>query len=184
MREQDKPSKAGDDFGTPAEVCDLLYEFWDGIPDLDPCTGPTAIFQAAESWRVGALQRTWFENGRQTAFVNPPYSRLAAWMRKAALEYWSGNCFGDLSSDRRRWQWMYKRELVVLPPASVSADWWKRWVSTADGIVFTKRLNFIGAPGEVNGNARFHSALVYRGHRWEKFRNVMAPITTMSARPE
>jgi hypothetical protein len=190
MREQDKPSNAGDDFGTPEEVCNLLYEFWDGPPDLDPCTGPTAIFRAVEMWHVGALQRTFFENGRRTAFVNMPYSRLAAWTRKCALEYWRGNCFGDLDGVatmgdyRRRLPILHERELIMLPPASTSAGWWKRWVSTADAIAFTERLNFIGAPGEALANARFHSALVYRGHRWKKFRDVMAPITTMFVRPE
>lgn len=164
-------SKPGDDFGTPENVCDLLYELWDGIPDLDPCTGPTAIFQAKEMWSVGGLQRQWFNERRRTAFVNMPYSRLAPWMRKCFVEAHSAECPS-------------MPELIALPPASTSAGWWKEYASTADAVVFTKRLNFIGSAtgGLQSGNARFHSALIYFGPRPARFGRVMEPITTWFAK--
>jgi hypothetical protein len=174
MRRDHRTSKAGDDFGTPENVCKLLYDFWDGPPALDPCTGPTAILRAHAKWSVGGLQRDWFGDGRWEVFVNPPYSRLLPWMRK---------CWEEISVSRLHPEWP-KCELIALPPASTSSGWWEKYASQADAVAFTKRLSFIGGPdgGLSQGSARFSSALIYYGPRTERFKEVMAPITTWFAK--
>lgn len=166
-----RPSEAGDDFGTPEEVCDLLYDFWDGTRgiDLDPCTGPTAIVRAKKMWSVGGLQLPWFTVGAadeddavNTVFVNNPYSRMPIWGAKIWQEV--------VRKSR-------KQELIWLPPASTSAGWWANFAAKSDAVAFTRRLNFLGGQ-EGQSNARFHSALVYYGPRVRRFEKIFRPITT------
>lgn len=113
---------------------------------LDPCTsadnpvGAAAFFTRADD----GLVRPW--SGYGLSFVNPPYSRAAAWSQRVA--------------DSAR---LYSDEIVSLVAARPDSRWFYLlcW-DTAQAVCFWKgRLRFVGAPS----SAPFPSALVYHGPR-------------------
>ena len=121
-------SSASDEWPTPKSVYDgLNAEF--GFRD-DPC--PTV-------GENSGLLREW----NSPCFVNPPYSNIAAWMDKAAVEVAAG------------------KTVVMLVPSRTDTRWWHKYAMRADEIRFCcGRLKFGGA----KTGAPFPSAiLVFRG---------------------
>lgn len=121
-------SSASDGWSTPSDVYAALdAEF--GFLD-DPCPlGGTE----------DGLAREW----RSPCFVNPPYSDIAAWMKKAADEAATG------------------KTVVLLVPSRTDTRWWHSWAMPASEIRFIRgRLKFGGS----KNSAPFPSAVVvWRG---------------------
>lgn len=83
---------ATDERYTPPEVWEPLRRIF-GF-NLDPCTSPenplaVRYFYTEED---DGLCRAWGAVDRARAFVNPPYSDMVAWARKAIMEARAG-CF-------------------------------------------------------------------------------------------
>lgn len=85
--------------------------------------------------------------GRGLVFCNGPYSDVAPW----AHQMWSERG-GD--------------EVVGLLPVRTSSDWWQRWTTESDVVLFLNaRVHFDNYPHQ----APFHSALSYVGPRGDHF---------------
>ena len=120
-------SSVHDNWSTPKEVYDGLnkeFKF-----DDDPCP----IMGA------GGLVRPW----GTSVFVNPPYSNIKEWCKKAYSESLEG------------------KTVVMLIPSRTDTRYWHEYIMKADEIRFIKgRLRFGGA----KNSAPFPSAIiVFRG---------------------
>lgn len=105
-------SSASDHWSTPKDVYDSLndeFHFTD-----DPCPlGAT-----------DGLDRNWGDS----TFCNPPYSKIAVWVRYAYQQHLGG------------------RTVVLLIPSRTDTRWWHEYIMKADEIRFIKgRLKFGGA---------------------------------------
>jgi phage N-6-adenine-methyltransferase len=118
---------------------------------LDPCTDGTNAkcphyFTEADD----GLAQTWAPH---VVFMNPPYSQIAAWIRKAYEEAQAG------------------ATVVALIPSRTDTRYWHDYVMKADEIRFVKgRLKF----GEGRNSAPFPSAVVV-------FRKTDRPTPKISA---
>jgi hypothetical protein len=116
-------SSLTDHWKTPQSVYDKLNEEFDFNDDPCPINGQ------------GGLDREW---GDRT-FVNPPYSELKAWCKKAYEEYMKG------------------KTVVMLIPSRTDTSAWHDYCMKSSEIRFIKgRLKF----GESKNSAPFPSAIV------------------------
>lgn len=129
------------EWSTPDELFQSLSaEF--GPFTLDACATPDnakcAKFFTKEQ---DGLAQDW---RGETVWMNPPYDRVADWMRKAWKESMSGS------------------RVVCLVRASTGSRWWHDYAMKARKIRFLKgRLSF--RSGDRKGRANFDSAIVVFG---------------------
>ena len=125
-------SSATDDWSTPKDVYTVLNEEFNF--DFDPCP-------------LGGDNGLDIEWG-QSNFVNPPYSQLKAWCKKAHEE------------------WLKGKTVVMLIPSRTDTVAWHDYCMKAQEIRFIKgRLKFGGS----KNNAPFPSAItIFRGRIYEK----------------
>jgi len=117
-------SKATDHWSTPKDVYEALDKEFNF--DFDPCP---------LNGGIDGLSITW---GKRN-FVKPPYSDIARWVNKAAVEAYYGNL------------------VVMLIPSRTDTRWWHQWVMAAHEIRFIKgRLKF----GDAKNSAPFPSCIV------------------------
>jgi hypothetical protein len=96
---------------------------------------------------------------RPVCFLNPPYSDVASWVAKCALEA-SRGC-----------------EIIALIPASTQTKWMHRYVfGTAQALVWWKgRIKYGNAPAGVSNDAPKHNnVVVYWGNSLERFFEVFS----------
>lgn len=121
-------SSATDDWATPRDLYDSLnaeFLFAD-----DPCP-----LNRNDSGAADGLLREWIS----PVFVNPPYSSIIDWMKKAFVEWQAG------------------KTIVLLVPSRTDTRWWHSYAMKATEIRFIKgRLRF----GGQKNAAPFPSALV------------------------
>ena len=147
------------DWNTPQVIVSMVFRFFDGDPDLDPCSNASSIVGAKMMWRLedgqDGLARSWEDHG--TVYVNPPYGReIWGWIKKCFNEWVRGNV----------------EQVIALVPARVDTRWFAECWETARAICFWRgRLTFLGAPAP----APFPSALVYWGANQDRFREVFGP---------
>lgn len=125
---------ATDVHGTPPELfAALVVEF--GAFDLDPCSnGTNALCTRYFTQETDGLAQDW---GCGRVFMNPPYSDMLSWMRKAY----------DASL----------RALVVcLVPVRTDTAWWHDYAMKGEVRFIRGRLRF----GSAKHNAPFPSAIV------------------------
>ena len=115
-----------DNWSTPKDVYRTLdAEF--GF-DYDPCP-------LAEQPLFDGLETEWGE----VSFVNPPYSKIKAWCRKAYEE------------------WQKGKTVVMLIPSRTDTSYWHDYIMKASEIRFIRgRLKF----GDSKNSAPFPSAIV------------------------
>ncbi len=115
-----------DNWSTPVDVyvaLDAEFHF-----QYDPC--PLGGYGAVDGLRIDWAQRN---------FVNPPYSKIKDWVKKAYEEALLG------------------KTVVMLIPSRTDTRWWHEYVMKAKEIRFIKgRLKF----GEAKNSAPFPSAIV------------------------
>lgn len=118
-------SSASDHWSTPSELYQALDKEFNF--DFDPCPLNCTKFDGL-SIKWGNMN-----------FVNPPYSDIKNWMKKAAEERKEG------------------RKSVLLVPSRTDTKWWHEYAMNASEIRFLKgRLKF----GDSKNSAPFPSALV------------------------
>lgn len=103
---------------------------------LDPCSdGTNAKCPKFYTPRENGLLRDW---GTETVFMNPPYSEVDEWMRKAYGAALEG------------------ATVVCLIPARTDTQWWHAYVMKAEIRFIRGRLKF----GDAENSAPFPSAIV------------------------
>ena len=160
-------SSKSNDWGTPPDVLDRLYQYMGGIA-LDPCANARSIVKAKRlitlpengltvDWKssvdvtpVDVLDTTAHVPVKQDGviFVNPPYGR--------EVKTWVNKCIAEAAKGA---------EIVLLTAARVDTKWFHKLFDSADAICFWKgRLKFIDLnTGSQDDPAFFPSALVYWG---------------------
>lgn len=105
-------SSKSDEWETPPEVFDPLDAEFDF--DLDPCaTKENRKCQMYFTIADDGLSKPWAELGYRSAYVNPAYSKLKAWVSKCALESKQG------------------MTCVMLIPARTDTKAWHRYIYDA-----------------------------------------------------
>jgi len=134
-------SKASDEYSTPQWLFDLLNEEFDF--QIDAAATPknakvSAYFEDLDA--VQTLEFDWYCKGSWERFwLNPPYSKIAAFMQKAYVESQKGAA------------------VVCLIPAWTDTRYWHDYVMKAQEIRFVKgRLKF----GDSKAGAPFPSVIV------------------------
>ena len=165
-----------DSLCTPPTILDPIYELYEGMIDVDPCSNPHSIVRAKIAYYTGGLTMPWSANGRVGGppgndYENHPYSINDPWMQKAVYEMKVGHV----------------RELVVLCMAAPSTYWWQGFMikpRVNPRVVCTGRLKFMGPDGRpMKDTARFDTALIYypsRKSRVAKFDRLFKHVTRWS----
>lgn len=151
-----------DEWCSPSEVSDPLFEFW-GVADGDPCSNDRSIIKARERYTWGGLVRPWWEH----SYANWPYSQNEPWSQKAVYEMKCRNV----------------HELVVLCMFAASTVWWQRMMTAPrrnPRVIATKRLKFLGPDGKPVDSSRFEPALIYYGPNVKKFDRCFSSIAMWS----
>ena len=121
-------SSMTDEWNTPQSLFNQLDEEFHF--DSDPCPVATNTIHKKDM-----LGSDW----GNVCFVNPPYSNLVHWMKKAHKE------------------WKKGKTVVMLIPSRTDTKWWHEYVMKADEIRFLRgRLKFSGH----KNSAPFPSAIV------------------------
>lgn len=103
---------------------------------LDPCASPdNAKCERYFTMDDNGLLRDW---GRETVFVNPPYSECDVWMRRS---------YGAAQDGAT---------VVCLVPARTDTNWWHDFAMKGEVRLLRGRLRF----GDAEANAPFPSAVI------------------------
>lgn len=145
-------TSGSDEWYTPPELARACAAFL-GTIDLDPCADPGCSIPATRHI-VGlrgedGLSVSWAE---LRVFVNPPYSQIAAWAAKFAVEPMREGLL--LVPGRIETRWMQRTGLCDLPMCCIAG-----------------RLKFAGG----KHSATFPSLLIYRGERVNAFIDAFDP---------
>jgi phage N-6-adenine-methyltransferase len=125
---------------------------------LDPCTdGTNAKCDKFYTTAENGLLRDW---GTETVFMNPPYSEIAEWMRKA---------YGAAQEGAT---------VVCLIPARTDTSWWHRYCMKSEIRLLRGRLKF----GDSDNSAPFPSAIIV--FRPREFRLVSGFASDTAAEPK
>lgn len=123
-----------DVWSTPQWLYDGLHKEF-GFT-LDPCSdGTNAKCHKFYTPTENGLLRDW---GTETVFMNPPYSEVDTWMRKA---------YGAAQEGAT---------VACLVPARTDTDWWHKYAMKGEIRFLRGRLYF----GDGDGRAPFPSAIV------------------------
>ncbi len=127
-------SQQSDEWATPKWLYDALHKEF-GFT-LDPCA--TNGNTKCDNWYTmteNGLLRDW---GQDVVFMNPPYSEVSAWMRKAYGAAQEGAV------------------VVCLIPARTDTAWWHDYAMKGEIRLLRGRLKF----GEAENSAPFPSAII------------------------
>jgi phage N-6-adenine-methyltransferase len=123
-----------DVWATPQWLFDALHKEF-GFT-LDPCSdGKNAKCKKFYTPQENGLLRDW---GRETVFMNPPYSEVDVWMRRA---------YGAAQEGAT---------VVCLIPARTDTSWWHDYAMKGEVRLIRGRLKF----GDAENSAPFPSAIV------------------------
>jgi DNA adenine methylase len=123
---------------TPQWLLEPLYEAMDGQPfDLDPCSptkGAGAPVWARQHFTVedDGLAQDW--SGR--CYLNPPYSNLEPWLRKAADATWCRGVLNPPTEEAGRRDHPLCEAVVALIPARTHTLYWKKFVDSHARVLF------------------------------------------------
>jgi DNA adenine methylase len=137
-----KKTGGSDNWGTPPELFEILDREFGFTIDL-AAEAHNAKCDRYYSAEDNALAHDW---SREIGFLNPPYSKIKAWVSKASAEAQRGAL------------------IVALLPARVGTSWWVENVAPAEVRLLPGRLRFIDPDGSPAENtAGFPSAIVIFG---------------------
>ena len=120
---------------TPPDFLDHIYAVW-GEPDIDPCGHAHSPVRATRAIMLSeggdGLLDDW---GGKFAYVNPPFSSLLRWLRRAEDQWRRGNV----------------EKVVALVPARLDAPWYHDHLRhVADVWILRGRLSFGTLAGKGN----------------------------------
>ena len=124
-----KPGKSKQNYGTPPEFLAAVKKLL-GIDKfkLDVAASADNAVSAIyydEAHDALKDEHSWDVDG--WSWLNPPYSNLEPWTRKACFEAANG------------------AKIAILLPASVGSNWWRNWVNGKAVVLFLNgRLTFVG----------------------------------------
>jgi len=153
-------SQETDEWATPPEFVRPLADAIGGF-DLDPCSGAEKSPVAAETYTAedDGLAHSWHGD----VWLNPPYSDIPTWIRKAINELNAGNA----------------DSVTALVKGDTSTDWYQRYGFEADAIAFIDgRLQF-----GVSNDAPFPSHVLVFGDASREVLDVLDSHGTV-IRPE
>jgi phage N-6-adenine-methyltransferase len=126
-----KPGRSKQDYGTPKEFLQAvktrlhIHEFSGDLAASED--NKVAAYCITEEMDSLNPLITWNPKAGQWAWLNPPFSDITPWVRKASLEAMKG------------------AHICMLVPASVGANWWREYVEPyAYQSYLNGRLTFVG----------------------------------------
>jgi site-specific DNA-methyltransferase (adenine-specific) len=123
---------------------------------LDPCSdGSNAKCEVFFTPTENGLLRDW---GTHTVFMNPPYSEIADWMRKA---------YGAAQEGAT---------VVCLIPSRTDTSWWHEFVMKGEIRFIRGRLKF----GDAKNSAPFPSAIIVFRPREFKLVSIDTPFSSVA----
>lgn len=143
-----------DDFCTPPGVVELLTAHW--CIDLDPCSNTRSAVSPMRGRLFGGadddgLSSSWgdmVDGG--IAYVNPPYSQMAKWARKMAVEAEHGVPIIALVAARTDTRWWR----TLWPRVDACAFWNGRLRFWLDGVPMKAKATFASASLGMNVSQR------------------------------
>jgi site-specific DNA-methyltransferase (adenine-specific) len=145
-------SKASDEWTTPQWLFDLLdkeFQF-----DFDAAANDYNT-KCGDCWLQNALEDSWMQWKGVKFFLNPPYSKIGAFMKKAYEESQKGAV------------------VVCLIPSRTDTKYWHDYVMKAQEIRFVKgRLKF----GDQKNSAPFPSVIVIFDPHYYKSHIILTPV--------
>jgi len=133
---------SSDTNNTPKWLCDLACEFFEGPPDVDPCTNRWATMPAKQRYTLedDGLAQDWGTN--TTVWCNPPYSDPYNSARRMAEHVGLG---------------------LALYRHDQSTEWWRRFVKGRVRCDFDRRLEFFNPARQKCTGVNFTNTLVLHG---------------------
>ena len=140
-----------DEYQTPWDIFNKASEDYDLIPMLDVC----ATCKNTKGWlfftkQHNALEKDW----NQDFFMNPPYSKVYDFMKKAYHESKKNNVNG-----------------LILVYAKTDTKWWHEFIENKAEVHFIKgRIKFLDPDGiKTKNSAPYPSCwIIYRRNRLKK----------------
>ena len=147
-------------WNTPPKYVRVIEEFFDGKPQLDPCSNESSMVGADVEYILptDGLTESW---DYETIFINPPYGRNAE--NKTTIKNWLQR---GLDAHERG------AEILYLIPVATNTSHFKDIIfKHADSLCFLKdtRLKFWDGGTEMQKGAPMACCFVYFGNRTEKF---------------
>lgn len=152
-----------DDRYTPPEVIRCLEKMWPRGIDLDPCWSPLSLVLAKRTFTVedDGLDAPWWSADKRysmAVFVNPPWSDVGPWIRRAKKA-------AKMRSD-----------VVFLCKLDTSTKWWGQHAWDAGQICFPGRLRFLLPDGSRMGTPTFETAILHFGGQRKRFRRSFSEL--------
>ena len=154
---------------TPQKYVNCIYTFFDGPPDLDPCSNSYSIIKAKKEYILpenDGLNESW---NFKTIFVNPPYGRDK--VRKTTIKNWLEKC-----SESNK---LYSSEVLALVPVATNTKHWKQHVfgvAKAVCFLYDTRLKFMINGIEGGKGAPMSCSIIYWGSNYDKFKSTFLPF--------
>ena len=145
MKQDLNQIKIKDEYGTPNLILKQAMMDFDILPFLDVCaTFDNTKFRHYFTKKENALTKNW----AMDFFMNPPYSEIAKWMKKAYESHIK-----------------YNVSALILTYAKTDTKWWHSFVeSKAETYFIKRRVRFLDENGiQTNIDAPYPSVwIIYR----------------------
>lgn len=122
-------SSARVDWNTPQNIVELVHEFFDGPPVVDPCSNPNSIVRATTEYMLERGGNGLLADWGPSFFLNPPYGTgVLRWVTRAGH-------FGAMGAVG-----------LGLMPARTDTRWGQYTLNEARAVCFLRgRVTFVGA---------------------------------------
>ena len=160
-----KVNSINKDWGTPKKYVEAVKRVFGGKIDLDPCSSKYSIVEARVEYMLpehDGLKESW---NYPTIYVNPPYGIDRE--RGTSIKDWLARCVQAYEE--------YGSEVIALIPVATNTGHWKKYIwgkATAVCFLYDTRLKFLINGKEGGKGAPMACAMVYWGHRFERFYEV------------
>ena len=136
---------SGDEWGTPFDLWSEIREKFFPICEIfDPCPNRSRILPGTYATKLESdgLKMDW----GKFAFVNPPFSDIGPWIKKASAA---------------------PTESVLIVPVRSDQPWWHENVNRGAIVFIRGRVNYVSPIAGKTAGASFPSCLILFGDRWK-----------------
>jgi hypothetical protein len=150
---------------TPPKYVEAIHAFFNGVPDLDPCSNLHSIVKAKTEYILpehNGLNEIW---DYPKIFVNPPYGSDR--QRGTTIKDWLRKC----SESNKR----FKSEVLALVPVATNTKHWKQYVfgaATSVSFLYDTRLKFLVNGVDGGKGAPMSCSMIYWGSNYEEFQDI------------